>query len=148
MIVENDKAVREVLRVSLTRAGYDVIQAEDGEKALGLVNDADVVVLDLVLPKLNGEEFLRCIRGSGNYIPVVVTSGVYPKEEVEKNLRGLEVVDFVPKPFSIKEIVEKVAKGLEIAKCMSGIRHSTDRIQGFIARQAMAAAPRAGKMKA
>lgn len=139
LIVENDGPVREVLTYSLTKAGHDVLQAENGEQALALVGDADAVLLDLFLPKLPGDEFLRMVRGSGNYIPVIVMSGVYAKEEVEKRLKGLDIVDFVPKPFSIKEVVEKVEKGLEIAKNMSGIRHSTDRIEGFIARQAKAA---------
>lgn len=139
LIVENDAPVRNVLAFSLTRAGHEVLLAEDGEEALAFVDKADVVLLDLMLPKLTGEGFLKVIRGNGNYIPVIVTSGVYSKEDVDKRLQGIDVVDFVPKPFSIKEVLEKVAKGLEIAKSMSGIRRSTDRLQGFIARQAVAA---------
>lgn len=136
LIVENDPGVRNVLSFSVSKAGHDVLLAENGDQALALVDEADVVVLDLMLPKMSGEAFLRAVRESGNYVPVIVTSGVCSKEDAEKRLKGLEIVDFVPKPFSIKEVLEKVGRGLEIAKNMSGIRRSTDRIEGFIARQA------------
>lgn len=135
LVVENDPAVRDVLAFSLTRAGHEVLLAESGEQALMLLDDADVILLDLKLPKQSGEDFLRGVRGAGNYIPVVVTSGVYPKAEVEKRLAGLDIVDFVPKPFSIKEILGMVEKGARVSKSIGEIRHSTDRVQGFIARQ-------------
>jgi len=143
LVVENDAAVREVLTYSLTKAGNEVMVAENGEQALGLVNEADVVLLDLALPKISGDEFLRMVRGSGNYVPVVVMSGVYSKESVEKKLKDLEIVDFVPKPFSIKEIQEKVEKGAKFTRNVRELKRSTDRIEGFIARQAAAAGPKA-----
>ena len=143
LIVENDRAVRDVLAYSMTKEGHEILLAENGAQALTFVDQADVVLLDLYLPKLSGEDFLRMIRESGNYIPVIVTSGVYSKADVEKRLQGLSIVEFVPKPFSIVEVIEKVAKGLETSKNMSVIPRSTDRIQGFIARQAAASSSKA-----
>lgn len=138
LVVENDRNVREIVCHTLQRAGYEPIPAEDGREAFQYLSEAEIIVLDLKMPNVNGEEFLRMIRGDGNYTPVIVMSGVYTRAEVEKRMKDLDIVEFVEKPFSIHEILEAVQRSDSFTTCLSDIRKSTDRIRSFMERRAKA----------
>lgn len=140
LVVENDQNVREIVCLTLSRAGYLPIPAEDGSEAFAHLKEAEIIVLDLKMPKVTGEEFLRMIREDGNYTPVIVMSGVYTKAEVEKKLKQYEVVEFVEKPFSTKEILEAVKRADTVSSSISEIKRSTDRLVGFMARRGAARA--------
>ena len=91
LVVEDDNGIRLAISSILERQGYEVTNVTDGEKALEQVDKADVVLLDIFLPKITGDEFLRRIRNKGNMVPVVLMSAAMP-EAVDRwwKLAGIE----------------------------------------------------------
>ncbi len=135
LVVEDDIAIRKMISNIIGSKGFDVVQAGDGEEALKLVDEADVVLLDLFMPKVSGEEFLHKVREAGNYVPVVVMSAGYGRHEGADKLKSYGIVDFIPKPFSNKEVADKVVHAAGLADDMKFVRKATDRLKGFIERQ-------------
>ncbi len=103
LLVDDDEAVRKVLSFPLERDGYEVIQAVDGEEALRRFDEhpIDLVVLDLMLPKLDGLEVCKQLRTRSS-VPIIMLTA--RDDELDKVL-GLELGadDYVTKPFSIRE---------------------------------------------
>jgi DNA-binding response OmpR family regulator len=103
LLVEDDEAVRRVLSYPLERDGYTVLQAVDGEEALEAFSErpVDLVVLDIMLPKLDGLEVCRQLRATSS-VPIIMLTA--RDDELDKVL-GLELGadDYVTKPFSIRE---------------------------------------------
>ncbi len=103
LLVDDDEAVRKLLSFPLERDGYEVIQAADGEEALERfdANPIDLVVLDLMLPKLDGLEVCKQLRARSS-VPIIMLTA--RDDELDKVL-GLELGadDYVTKPFSIRE---------------------------------------------
>ncbi len=125
LIVEDEEVIREMLVLALQEEGYQVTAAADGRKALELlqsdeenpsVSPFDLVVLDLMLPQLNGLDICRLLRYHGNIIPILILSA---KASETDRVLGLEVGadDYLTKPFSMREFV---------ARCRALIRR-----QGF-----------------
>lgn len=135
LVVEDDKNVRNALSVILENRGYDVLIASDGEQALGKVTQADVILLDLRLPKIDGEEFLRRIRALGNYTPVVVMSAYMGRTEGLEKLKDFRIVDFIEKPFTLDFIGDKIRAGAQVAQDMKTIQYQTGRLKAFVERQ-------------
>jgi DNA-binding response OmpR family regulator len=109
MVVDDDLTVREVVVTYLRAAGYDVGEAADGESALtGLrAERADLVVLDLMLPGIDGLEVCRRIRATGNDVPVIMLTALGSETDRVVGLeRGAD--DYVTKPFSPRELVLRV----------------------------------------
>jgi DNA-binding response OmpR family regulator len=109
MVVDDDVTVREVVVTYLRAAGYDVGEAADGESALaGLrAERADLVVLDLMLPGIDGLEVCRRIRATGNDVPVIMLTALGSETDRVVGLeRGAD--DYVTKPFSPRELVLRV----------------------------------------
>ncbi|MEU5853640.1 response regulator, partial [Saccharopolyspora shandongensis] len=108
LVVDDEHAVRDVLRRYLERSGYEADLAEDGETALRLFaeREPDLVVLDLMLPGVGGLEVCRRVRDRGQ-VPVVMLTAL--GEESDRVL-GLEIGadDYVVKPFSPRELVLRV----------------------------------------
>jgi DNA-binding response OmpR family regulator len=108
LLVDDEAIVRDVLSRYLEREGYRVATAEDGEAAVAQASDdrPDIVVLDLMLPKLDGLEVFRRIRARSD-VPVVMLTA--KREEVDR-LVGLELGadDYVSKPFSPREVVARI----------------------------------------
>jgi CheY-like chemotaxis protein len=136
LVVEDDNGIRLAISSILERQGYEVTNVTDGEKALEQVDKADVVLLDIFLPKITGDEFLRRIRNKGNMVPVVLMSAAMPEAEAMECFKPFKVVDYVAKPFRTKELVEKVNKAASIADNLSVVKNTADRLKGFISRQA------------
>jgi two-component system alkaline phosphatase synthesis response regulator PhoP len=109
LVVEDDRTLRQALTFNLTREGYDVRVAVDGEQALGAARDAslDLILLDIMLPGMSGLEVLRVIRGEGITTPVIVVSA--KGEEIDRVV-GLKVGadDYVSKPFSRPELLARI----------------------------------------
>jgi two-component system, OmpR family, response regulator MprA len=111
LVVDDERAVRESLRRALTLEGYDVELASDGTEALELLDDgaatADAVVLDVLMPRLNGLEVCRRLRASGNRIPVLMLTA---RDQVEDRVEGLDAGadDYVLKPFALEELLARV----------------------------------------
>lgn len=116
LIIEDDKALRRVLHFRLSQEAYNVLIAEDGEAGLALVKAEmpDLVLLDLIMPKMNGFETLRRIKADEamRNIPVIVLSNLNQDSDLAQ-ARELGAVDFVLKTdFSMDQVVERVKRVL------------------------------------
>ena len=113
LIVEDDPSIMLGLRINLENEGYAVLSAEDGEKGLALARaeQPDLVILDVMLPKLNGLQVLQTIRREGISMPIIVLSA--RTGEMDK-VTGLELgaEDYVAKPFSLAELLARVRAAL------------------------------------
>ena len=109
LLVEDEDTVRAVAERALTRAGYTVTTASDGEEGLELVQgggEFDLIVSDVVMPVMDGPAMVRSIRQLHPALPVLFMSG-YAEEQLRKEI-DLEGVHFLPKPFSVQQIGDKV----------------------------------------
>jgi len=112
LVVEDDKFLRELITQKLAREGYDVKEAVDGEEGVVKTKEEkpDIVLLDLILPGIDGFEVLAKIKEDPELenIPVVILSNLGQRDDVERGLK-LGAVDFLIKAhFTPSEIVEKV----------------------------------------
>ena len=105
LVIEDDDAVRDALRRALLLAGYDVLQAPNGEEGLlraqGDVPDA--IVLDLGLPDIDGMQVCRTLRGSGDRTPILMLTA---RAAIEDRVDGLEAGadDYLVKPYDVREL--------------------------------------------
>ncbi len=115
LIVDDEELVRLVMRSVLQAAGYQVVEAADGEEALRLLTEPNqsfgVVLLDQQMPRLSGPETLRRIREQAPATKVVMLSGGIPDGELEAWI-GQGDVRFLPKPFANAELVQVVQEAL------------------------------------
>jgi DNA-binding response OmpR family regulator len=109
LVVEDDPSITLGLQMNLEAEGYEVSIAIDGEDGLARAVSAnvDLVILDIMLPKMNGLEVVKAIRGQGNHVPVVMLSA--RGAEMDK-VMGLELgaEDYITKPFSLAELLARV----------------------------------------
>jgi two-component system, cell cycle sensor histidine kinase and response regulator CckA len=116
LLVEDEDAVRAFAIRALSSRGYTVIEADSGESALAIVAaDAkgfDLILSDVVMPEMDGPTLLRELRKRGVKTRVIFVSG-YAEDAFEKNLEGQTDFAFLPKPFSLKQLVEKVKEVME-----------------------------------
>ncbi|KQM18867.1 hybrid sensor histidine kinase/response regulator [Novosphingobium sp. Leaf2] len=113
LLVEDEDPVRIVAERALTRQGYQVTCARDGEEGLELVQEGgrfDLVVSDVVMPTLDGPAMAREIRRFAPDLPVLFMSG-YAEEQLRKQI-GIPNAWFMPKPFSVQQLSEKVGEVL------------------------------------
>ncbi len=113
LVIEDDPAIRLGLKKSLGFEGYQVLEAEDGERGLELVFERrpDLIVLDIMLPRLNGYEVCRTIRKHDASLPIVMLSA--KGQEIDK-IMGLDMGadDYVSKPFSTRELTARIKAAL------------------------------------
>jgi DNA-binding response OmpR family regulator len=113
LVVEDDANIALGLRINLEAEGYEVLMADDGEKGLALARAErpQLVILDVMLPKLNGFEVLQTLRREGMTMPIIVLSA--RTGEIDK-VTGLELgaEDYVAKPFSLAELLARVRAAL------------------------------------
>ena len=104
LVVDSETQVREILVKRLLALGYKVFLSTSGIEAIAFLNkkDIDLIILDVVLPKLDGYEVCRQIR-KNSYVPILILTAV---DNIASRLMGLELGadDFVTKPFSLKEV--------------------------------------------
>ena len=125
LVVEDEEIIRETIALALADEGYNVITADDGGSALKIINQynsregmggksLDLIVLDLMLPHVNGLDLCRLIRHEGNQIPILILSA---KGTETDRVVGLEVGadDYLTKPFGMREL---------IARCRALLRRS------------------------
>jgi two-component system cell cycle sensor histidine kinase/response regulator CckA len=113
LIVEDEDPVRMVATRALTRAGYQVTSASDGEEGLEKLNEAisegeifDMIVSDVVMPAMDGPAMVREMRKLVPDMPVLFMSG-YAEEQLRQQI-GIDDVHFLPKPFSVQQLSDKV----------------------------------------
>jgi two-component system alkaline phosphatase synthesis response regulator PhoP len=113
LIADDEQDMAMGLRDNLQFEGYDVLVANDGEKALELATEEnpDLVLLDIMMPKLDGLEVCRRIRQAGHTIPILMLTAKGQEIDI---VRGLEVGadDYITKPFSIRELMARVKAAL------------------------------------
>ena len=112
LVVDDEKSIVDILKVNLERGGYEVSTAMDGEEGLekALSKDIDLVLLDVMLPRMDGFEVCKKIRQKSE-VPIVMLTA--RSEEIDKIL-GLELGadDYVTKPFSVRELMARVKANL------------------------------------
>ncbi len=111
LVVDDDKAVRDALRRALTLQGYSVTLAADGEEALAILSangsNVDLLVVDVLMPRLDGIELTRRLRADGSPLPILMLTA---RDQVSDRVAGLEAGadDYLVKPFALEELVARV----------------------------------------
>ncbi|WP_370894576.1 response regulator transcription factor [Janibacter sp. GXQ6167] len=109
LVVEDEPNIRELLATSLRFAGFDVQVAGDGQTALDVATheDVDLIVLDVMLPDMDGFEITSRLRATGRQIPVLFLTA---RDSLDDKIKGLTVGgdDYVTKPFSLEEVIARI----------------------------------------
>ncbi|HVV18469.1 MAG TPA: response regulator transcription factor [Pseudonocardiaceae bacterium] len=109
LVVDDDRAVRESLRRSLQFNGYQVDLAGDGQQAIDAITQQrpDAMVLDVMMPRLDGLEVCRRLRGTGDDLPILVLTA---RDAVSDRVAGLDAGadDYLPKPFALEELLARL----------------------------------------
>jgi two-component system response regulator MprA len=109
LVVDDDRSVRESLRRSLAFNGYQVDLASDGQQALDavLAERPDAMVLDVMMPRLDGLEVCRRMRAAGDELPILVLTA---RDAVSDRVAGLDAGadDYLPKPFALEELLARL----------------------------------------
>ncbi len=109
LIVEDDAVILRALKDNFVNRGYEVRTARDGEAGLeaALNTRFDLLLLDIMLPKVNGFELCRAVRAAGKDVPIIMLTAKGQEEDI---VRGLELGadDYVTKPFSVRELHARV----------------------------------------
>jgi DNA-binding NtrC family response regulator len=125
LVVDDEKNIRDLLRMTLTKAGYEVLEAEDGAKAVEILRQddnplmVDVITCDIRMPKMNGVEAIAFFRKEFPSVPVVVITG-FPETELAVSLLKQGVSDYVPKPVESQKLLAVVAKAMEHRNALKG----------------------------
>ncbi|MBX5467542.1 MAG: response regulator transcription factor [Firmicutes bacterium] len=121
LVVDDDKHIRELCRIYLEASGFRVLEAADGQAALAQVaaERPDLLVLDVMLPKLDGWQVLNEVRKDSIWLPVVMLTAVGDEEDRVLGL-DLGADDYLTKPFSPKELVARVRAVLRRAAFAAG----------------------------
>ena len=132
LIVEDDKEISSLVKSHLEQENFTVLTAFDGEEALQSFsdNEVDLILLDLMLPKLNGMEFLKQIR-EYSFVPVLIISA--KESETDKTL-GLAfgADDYISKPFSVTELTARIQAAIRRAtQYIHGVETSSSNIIKF-----------------
>ncbi len=117
LIVDDQEDIRKSVRLSLTKAGFEVIEAEDGEKGIEMVSRGDstyklgAIICDIRMPKIGGVEAIAYFREAYPSTPVIVLTG-YPDVRASVDLMKTGVVEYLEKPVSPEQLVAAVQKAI------------------------------------
>ena len=130
LVVDDEKMIRNLLNINLTKEGYNVIEAVDGLEAVELATEKkpDLILLDVMIPKLDGLSVCKRIKNTMNVPILMVTAN---DSEVDKIL-GLELGadDYVTKPFSIRELIARIKANLrKVEASVTADQSSTDGVK-------------------
>ena len=113
LVVEDERNIVDILAFNLAREGYDTLEALDGAEGLrlALAEDPDLILLDLMLPKMDGFEVCRRLREQGRATPIIMLTA---REEETDKVLGLELGadDYITKPFSMRELLARVKSNI------------------------------------
>ena len=125
LVVEDDLDIQELLQNFLQESGYDITVANDGLEAINLFSDDDfdLILLDILLPKIDGFSVCEFIRKKSQ-IPIIILTALNGEKEQIKGL-DLQVDDYITKPFSMPVLVRKIAAVLRRASKTSEQEHKT-----------------------
>ena len=127
LIVEDEKNIVDILRFNLQKEGYATLEAFDGVTGLRLALDEnpDLILLDLMLPEMNGFEVCKLLRDKGRSTPVLIITA---REEEKDKILGLDLGadDYLVKPFGVMEMVSRVKAVLRRCKPREAVHILTD----------------------
>ena len=120
LVVEDERNIVDILTFNLAREGYETAEALDGAEGLrlALVMDPDLILLDLMLPKMDGFEVCRRLREQGRATPIIMLTA---REEETDKVLGLELGadDYITKPFSMRELLARVKSNIRRSEMLS-----------------------------
>ena len=120
LVVEDERNIVDILTFNLIREGYETMEALDGAAGLRLAldEDPDLILLDLMLPKMDGFEVCRTLREQGRATPIIMLTA---REEETDKVLGLELGadDYITKPFSMRELLARVKSNIRRTEMLS-----------------------------
>ena len=126
LIVEDETNIVDILSFNLEREGYNTIEAYDGQTGLQLAREQnpDLILLDLMLPRMDGFEVCRRLRADGSAIPIIMLTA---REEEADKIMGLELGadDYITKPFAIRELLARVNANIRRAGMPTAVVEDT-----------------------
>ena len=154
LIVEDDEAISEAVAHQVHRQGHRVLRADDGAQGLRLFRQhrPDLIVVDLMLPQIDGWRFIEQVRSEDPRVPLVITSA---RTSEQDRVHGLKIGadDYVTKPFSMRELMARIEAHLrraEQARAPQGrpvievgpLRVDPDQVQAFVRDESVGLTPR------
>ena len=122
LVLEDNKALRMIIRKALEKAGYEVKTAENGKEGLKILKEAtpDLIISDVIMPEMDGFEFLKTIRKKHPLIPFTFLT---VKSELDDYTKGYELgaTDYLTKPFDVDVLLNKVKKRIASGKLLKDI---------------------------
>ena len=129
LVVEDEKAIADILVFNLSREGYDTMAAYDGAEGLhkALTESPDLILLDVMLPEMDGFEVCRRVRAQSD-IPIIMLTA---REEEADKVMGLELGadDYITKPFSMRELMARVKANIRRRDLDYGVRPKGEILQ-------------------
>ena len=120
LVVDDEQNIVDILRFNLEREGYEVITAEDGIQGLALArsSDPDLILLDVMMPEMDGFQVCRELRKEDKLTPIIMLTA---REEEADRVKGLELGadDYVSKPFSVRELMARVRTNIRRQTAMT-----------------------------
>lgn len=125
LLVEDDRTLREAIRYNLISQGYNVYITEDGAEGLNIAKSkpVDLILLDLMLPKLSGLEICKTLRRDGSILPIIMLTA---KDSEFDKVYGIEsgADDYITKPFSMRELMARISSQLRRMKMNVDVKNS------------------------
>ena len=118
LVVDDEPDIRKVVRMTLQKAGYEVLEAENGEKAIEVINTGenrlllDVLICDIRMPKINGVEAIAYFQQEWPRVPIIVLTG-FPDTDMATSFLRSGVVDYLVKPVEGEKLRTAVARAME-----------------------------------
>lgn len=118
LVVDDEPSIRTVVRLTLEKAGYDVLEAENGEKAIEAINTGenrlvlDAVICDIRMPKISGAEAIDYFQREYPHVPLIVLTG-YPETTMAVSFLRKGVADYLVKPVEAVTLKAAMAKAME-----------------------------------
>ncbi len=123
LIVEDERAIVEILKFNLQREGYATLEALEGDTGLEMAQtcDPDLILLDVMLPNMNGFDICRTLRDGGSAVPIIMLTA---REEENDKIFGLEAGadDYITKPFSMRELLARVKANIRRRSLDAGVK--------------------------
>ncbi|MHB1340587.1 MAG: response regulator transcription factor [Coriobacteriia bacterium] len=128
LVVDDEPNIQKLLTVALTNRGHKVITADNGVEALSSIefDKPDLVVLDVMMPQMNGHQVREETRKRGNKIPILFLSAAGTFEEQVEQMRD-DLVDYIPKPFKPSEVADHIEAMLDPKRREEVARERTKR---------------------
>ena len=118
LVVDDELDIRKAVKLTLTKSGYEVLEAEDGEKAIDILNsgdnplEVDAIICDIRMPKINGVEAIKYFREQYPSRPVIVLTG-FPDVQLATSLLKQGVVDYLVKPIERDKLTAAVSNAIK-----------------------------------